>query len=315
MAAVASVTLGLSPAARAQVVAVCGNQIIEAPEACDDGNLVDGDGCDSNCMPTGCGNGIVTAGEACDDGNLIDGDCCSAVCVSENLPPVCSGAEPTANELWPPNHEMASVGIVGVTDPDGDPLAVAVTAIAQDEPVDATGDGATCPDGVGLGLDTVSLRAERSGRGDGRVYHVAFEAIDVCNAACTGEVTVAVRHDRSPKKTVGDGGPLFDSTLGAAPCAGDACDQTDCVPDPDDVDECDGHAVPASVTAKLDKAEGILGRGAARKHDRAASRILRKAAKRTLKAAARGQLASECADALAGALEDGAGCLVCGTAQ
>jgi cysteine-rich repeat protein len=183
MAAVASVTLGLSPAARAQVVAVCGNQIIEAPEACDDGNLVDGDGCDSNCMPTGCGNGIVTAGEACDDGNLIDGDCCSAVCVSENLPPVCSGAEPTANELWPPNHEMASVGIVGVTDPDGDPLAVAVTAIAQDEPVDATGDGATCPDGVGLGLDTVSLRAERSGRGDGRVYHVAFEAIDVCNAA------------------------------------------------------------------------------------------------------------------------------------
>jgi cysteine-rich repeat protein len=52
-------------------------------EQCDDGNLVDGDGCDSNCTPTGCGNGIVTAGEQCDDGNTVDGDCCSATCQLE----------------------------------------------------------------------------------------------------------------------------------------------------------------------------------------------------------------------------------------
>jgi len=58
----------------------CGNGTIEGNEKCDDGNLIDGDGCDSNCTPTGCGNGIVTAGEQCDDGNLIDGDGCDSNC-------------------------------------------------------------------------------------------------------------------------------------------------------------------------------------------------------------------------------------------
>jgi len=49
-------------------------------EECDDGNQVDGDGCDTNCTLTRCGNGIVTAGEECDDGNLRRGDGCSPTC-------------------------------------------------------------------------------------------------------------------------------------------------------------------------------------------------------------------------------------------
>src|SRR4026207_1200884 len=56
---------------------------------------------------------------------------------------------------------------------------------------------------------------------------VAFRAVDRCAASCTGEVTVTVPHDRSPKKTPDDGGPLYDSTLGAAPCDGDSCDPAD----------------------------------------------------------------------------------------
>jgi cysteine-rich repeat protein len=35
-------------------------------EVCDDGNLTSGDGCDSNCTPSGCGNGVITTGESCD---------------------------------------------------------------------------------------------------------------------------------------------------------------------------------------------------------------------------------------------------------
>jgi cysteine-rich repeat protein len=62
------------------VSSICGNGVLEGGEECDDGNLIDGDGCDSNCTVTACGNGIVTAGEACDDGNLTDGDCCSSTC-------------------------------------------------------------------------------------------------------------------------------------------------------------------------------------------------------------------------------------------
>jgi cysteine-rich repeat protein len=59
---------------------VCGSGVLDPGEQCDDGNTIDGDGCDSNCTLTGCGNGIVTAGEQCDDGNLIDGDGCSSTC-------------------------------------------------------------------------------------------------------------------------------------------------------------------------------------------------------------------------------------------
>ena len=64
------------------VNAICGNGIIEAGEACDDGNLVNGDGCENNCTLTGaiCGNGIIEAGETCDDGNLINGDDCDSNC-------------------------------------------------------------------------------------------------------------------------------------------------------------------------------------------------------------------------------------------
>ncbi len=69
--------------AGADEATICGNMIVEPGEGCDDGNLVDGDGCDSNCTPTGCGNGIVTAGEDCDDGNLAAGDCCGSTCQVE----------------------------------------------------------------------------------------------------------------------------------------------------------------------------------------------------------------------------------------
>ena len=49
-------------------------------EACEDGNLVDGDGCDSNCTETACGNGIATEGEGSDDGNDVEGDGCDSNC-------------------------------------------------------------------------------------------------------------------------------------------------------------------------------------------------------------------------------------------
>ena len=53
---------------------------VKAGEQCDDGNRVDGDGCDGNCTNTVCGNGVVTAGEQCDDGNTVDGDDCDGNC-------------------------------------------------------------------------------------------------------------------------------------------------------------------------------------------------------------------------------------------
>ena len=62
---------------------LCGNGMVDAGEGCDDGNAIDGDGCETTCTPTGCGNTIVAGGEQCDDGNLLNGDCCSAACQFE----------------------------------------------------------------------------------------------------------------------------------------------------------------------------------------------------------------------------------------
>jgi cysteine-rich repeat protein len=59
----------------------CGNGTVEGTEECDDGNNVDGDGCDANCTITRCGNGQRTAGEACDDGTTNGSDgCCTSGC-------------------------------------------------------------------------------------------------------------------------------------------------------------------------------------------------------------------------------------------
>ncbi len=94
----------------------CGDAELDAPEQCDDGNAVGGDGCSASCAleeavcgdgalhadeacddgPAGsatcspegepvlgsCGDGVVGEGEDCDDGNAVAGDGCDA-CVFE----------------------------------------------------------------------------------------------------------------------------------------------------------------------------------------------------------------------------------------
>ncbi len=126
-------------------------------------------------------------------------------------PPQCGDAGPTVAQLWPPNHKFVPVQVRGVTDPDGDPITVTITGIRQDEPVDTTGDGHFAPDGRGVGTSTAELRAERSGLGDGRMYHVAFRAADGKGGACTGTVRIGVPHDQGGDPPV-DGGPVYDST-------------------------------------------------------------------------------------------------------
>ena len=91
---------------------ICGDGIVESPEACDDGNMANGDGCSnmctvesgwscsgttSICTPIAvCGNGVVESGEACDDGNMSNGDGCNNTCTVQSgwsctgSPSVCS---------------------------------------------------------------------------------------------------------------------------------------------------------------------------------------------------------------------------------
>lgn len=127
-----------------------------------------------------------------------------------NSPPDCSQAYADPGKLWPPNHKMKEIHILGVTDPDGDPVTITVTGVWQDEPTEGLGDGDVSPDATILG-DHVEVRAERSGIEDGRVYHIYYRAEDDKIGICESVVTVEVPHD--VKDTAVDGGPLYDSTL------------------------------------------------------------------------------------------------------
>jgi hypothetical protein len=124
-----------------------------------------------------------------------------------NSPPVCGGVAPDRTSLWPPNHKLHTITLSGATDPDGDPVAITITGVTQDEPVNGKGDGNTTPDvAIGPAADQVRLRAERSGGGDGRVYTIAYVAKDPSGASCAGTVAVTVPHDKRGEPAV-DSGP------------------------------------------------------------------------------------------------------------
>ena len=72
--------------ARTECKSVCGDGIKTRTEACDDGKAKNTGGygkCNADCtLGPRCGDGILQAdqGEQCDDGNLVNGDGCSSTC-------------------------------------------------------------------------------------------------------------------------------------------------------------------------------------------------------------------------------------------
>ena len=83
---------------------VAGNGVIEGFETCDDGNTVEGDGCNSfgqiedgwQCagepsICSRCGDGIITGLEACDDGNTVGHDGCNDSCTGVEPGWTCAG--------------------------------------------------------------------------------------------------------------------------------------------------------------------------------------------------------------------------------
>lgn len=132
-----------------------------------------------------------------------------------NHNPVCTRATTGLGSLWPPNHRMVAGHVSGVTDVDGDPITLAISGIRQDEPVDGAGDGNTSPDAtIGTG-GAFSVRAERAGGGDGRVYAITFSASDGRGGSCSTTLYAAVvPHDQgNGAAAVNSAPPWYDSTL------------------------------------------------------------------------------------------------------
>jgi len=195
----------------------------------------------------------------------------------------CTAALADPPQLSPPNHKFVDVSIVGVTDPDGDPVTITVTGITQDESIGSEDGGNPCPDAAGVGSSTARLRAERSASGDGRVYHVAFLADDGRGSQCNGTVTVCVPKSRKPGASCVDQGPLYDSVVGT--CVPVQCDDI-CTLELAAGSECAGEKLPHGLNRRIERARLLLARAADVTSDRAAARLV-KSATESLKKAAR----------------------------
>ncbi|MBI1922229.1 MAG: hypothetical protein HYS23_14235 [Geobacter sp.] len=121
--------------------------------------------------------------------------------IAPTLRPIAS-----AGILWPPNHELIDVVIaVNAKDNSGGTILLQASA-SSSEPPDADGDGSTIPDIIGpsivqsTGVISFQLRAERAGKGAGKVYTILITATD--EYGNTGKATVAIQapHDRGTVK-------------------------------------------------------------------------------------------------------------------
>jgi hypothetical protein len=130
------------------------------------------------------------------DGGATNVTCDTLVVISDPTPPVIQGITATPSTLWPPNHRMVPVRLnVRATDDCG-PVQWHITSIQSSEAVNAIGSGHTSPDWLVAGPHRAMLRAERSGRGPGRVYTINIAVSDLSGNTTNGSVQVTVPHSR-----------------------------------------------------------------------------------------------------------------------
>jgi hypothetical protein len=191
-----------------------------------------------------------------DDG---DAECTTELTVVDDEAPVLA-AQTIA--LWPPNHELRMISVaecVRATD-DCDPdLQAEFIWASSDEPADDIGDGHHQPDIV-LGDDCqhVSVRAERQGPKDGRVYRLGVRVTDHAGNSTDGECTVIVDHDPRGVAAADNGEAYriaFDGSGG-----GLVCDGVSDPPPPGDEDAgSDDGADAGDESAAGDDADGVSG--------------------------------------------------------
>ncbi|WHY77212.1 PKD domain-containing protein [Neobacillus sp. WH10] len=106
------------------------------------------------------------------------------------------------NTLWPPNHKMVTVKVIPeVMDTGSGVQNISLTSITCNESDDETGDGQTTDDIQNAEYGTADfefdLRAERSGKGTGRIYTITYTITDMAGNSRIVSTTLAVGHDQS----------------------------------------------------------------------------------------------------------------------
>lgn len=106
----------------------------------------------------------------------------------------------SANMLWPPNHQLVPVTIcANAADNGGGAIVLGVAVECSED------DGGTDPDWYVDSIDNAAgtialrLRAERFGKGEGRVYTITVTATDASSNQSSAIVEVCVPHDKRKK--------------------------------------------------------------------------------------------------------------------
>ncbi len=131
-------------------------------------------------------------------GTRLDGStdtCTFDITVKDTEPPNVSAATVDKPTLWPPNHQMVLVTVnYTATDNCG---ANCILSVTSNEPVNGLGDGDTAPDWEIVDAHHVRLRAERSGKGNGRIYTIKVTCKDAAGNTVVRTVTVKVPKNQS----------------------------------------------------------------------------------------------------------------------
>ena len=114
------------------------------------------------------------------------------VTVRDTTAPVITSLVASPAILWPPNHKMVAITITGEAIEAVSAVTGRILSVTSNEPDNGLGDGDTANDIVITGPNTVNLRAERSGKGNGRIYTITFAASDTAGNTSTKTVTVLV---------------------------------------------------------------------------------------------------------------------------
>lgn len=111
--------------------------------------------------------------------------CSAQVSIVDTVAPVV-GCTVTNGVLWPPNHDLVDVGLAAISQDVCTGQRPVLIEVFSNEDDEGTGAGHHSPDAT---MNPLRLRAERTGKGDGRVFLIRARAADpsgnVAFACCT----------------------------------------------------------------------------------------------------------------------------------
>ncbi|NCU03428.1 MAG: hypothetical protein GXC73_05520, partial [Chitinophagaceae bacterium] len=129
------------------------------------------------------------------DVNGNEASATATVTVLDNIKPVISSVTANPSSLWPPNHKMKPVTVTTVSTDNCGTTDCRIISVTSNEPTSETGDGDLSTDWEITGKNTVNLRAERAGSGNGRIYTITVECKDASGNATQSTTNVIVAHN------------------------------------------------------------------------------------------------------------------------